>query len=167
MIATAETRPEAKPETLEMSPTIGALAGALALAQGEIGHAGKDRDVRIRLKAGGEYGYRYATLAAIHDAIRQPLAKNGLAISQLASAHGQHVRVVTLLIHSSGEWIRSSLVMQSDEVDPKRLGAHISFARRYGLSALVCVASVDDDDEAAMEPRPKPPGRIADMVGRK
>lgn len=128
------------------SPTLGQLGTALALAQGEIKGA-------IRDSENPHLHSKYADLAAVWDACRGPLSRNGLAVVQCPDADGPKVTLTTLLIHSSGEYITSvlSLTSNRDKFDgPQVAGSAITYARRYALAAMIGVAPDDDDAEAAM-----------------
>lgn len=149
------------------SATIMALATALAKAQGEIRGALKDSEVDMQLKRkdgseGQRIKLRYADLASVWDACREPLAKNGLSIVQLPSTDGPWVRLTTLLLHESGEWISNDLDLQAENGSPQKLGSAITYARRYALSAMVGIAPEEDDGAAAsgtavhQEQRPAP-----------
>lgn len=84
-------------------------------------------------------------MGAIIDATKGALAKNGLAVSQLVDTNGV-VHVDTLLMHESGEWIRSSISLKPKADDPQSIGSAITYGRRYSLGAILGVASEDDDD---------------------
>ena len=127
---------------MEKSPTIGALAAALAKAQKHIKGALKDSTNPF-------YKSSYADLASVQDAIRDPLSDNELAVVQGASSEAARVTVTTLIAHSSGEWISSSLSATAKDESPQSLGSCVSYLRRYGISSLVGVAQVDDDGESA------------------
>jgi hypothetical protein len=124
------------------SESFAALAAALAKAQGEIVGASKD-------KTNPHFKSNYADLAAVWDACRGPLSKNGLAVLQPAVADGARVTVTTILTHSSGEWVESELTMTAAQSNPQGLGSCITYARRYALAAMVGVAPEDDDGNAA------------------
>ena len=127
------------------SDTINELAAALALAQGAMESAKFDR-------ANPFYKSKYATLASIWDSIRQPLSDNGLAVTQVVTGEADALQLVTLLIHSSGQWIGSTYPLFRKDDSPQSLGSATTYARRYSLSALVGAVSEDDDDgEAAAE----------------
>ena len=127
---------------MNQSPTIGALAAALAKAQKHIKGALKDSTNPF-------YKSSYADLASVQDAIRDPLSDNELAVVQGASSEAARVTVTTLIAHSSGEWISSSLSATAKDESPQSLGSCVSYLRRYGISSLVGVAQVDDDGESA------------------
>jgi hypothetical protein len=127
------------------SQTLGKLSEALAKAQGEIEGAKKDSDNPF-------FHARYAALSSVWDACRGPLSKNGLAVIQLPGKgeNGAGLFVDSILSHSSGEWIASRLYITPVKDDPQGVGSAITYARRYGLQALVGIAPMDDDAEAAM-----------------
>lgn len=128
---------------IEHSPTLGALAKALAVAQGKIEGAKKTAQ-NPHLKN------KYATLADVWDACRAPLSASGLSIVQLTEPHGREgVVVVTMLMHESGEWIRSRLFMPAAKADAQGLGSALTYCRRYALAAMVGVCPDDDDGNAA------------------
>jgi len=92
-----------------------------------------------------------------------PLSENELAVIQIPEVADGKVVVVTTLAHSSGEWVRSRLPMQPKDMSPQAIGSTITYARRYALAAMVGLAQVDDDAEAAQgrhkdeeEHRPEP-----------
>jgi len=125
------------------SDTIGKLASALSKAQKTIEGASKDAK-------NPHFNSRYADLAAIVDACRDPLAENEIAVIQSPSAEANLVRMTTLLLHSSGEWIESDpLQVQSRDAAPQAIGSCLTYLRRYQLAAMVGIAPEDDDAEAA------------------
>ena len=125
------------------SETLGKLSEALAKAQGAIEGAKKERNNPF-------FHARYAALSSVWDACREPLSKNGLSVIQLPGNTGEGLFVDSILLHSSGEWISSRLHMNPVKDDPQGVGSAITYARRYGLQALVGIAPMDDDGEAAM-----------------
>jgi hypothetical protein len=117
-----------------------ALARALARAQGVMASASKD-------KTNPAFKSRYADLASVWDACREPLTSNGLAVVQLVTAADKaSVTVETRLLHESGESVSSVLTMPVEKPTAQGVGSAITYARRYALSALVGVAPDDDDD---------------------
>ena len=141
---------------MSMSATIGKIAAALAKAQSMMGPALKDREGVIPGKDGKQgYRYGYATLASCFEAV-QPLHKNGIAVTQIPLDGGDHgVRVATFLVHESGEWIRGELWMPAPKTDAQGFGSALTYARRYGLSALAGLASDDDDGAEATAKQPQ------------
>jgi hypothetical protein len=130
---------------MEMSPEINELAGALAKAQGAMKAASKDA-VNPHFKSS------YSTLASVWDAARGPLSANGLSLAQGAHADNQLVSITTILMHTSGQWMRDTLTMSARDASPQSVGSTISYGRRYGLSAMVGVAPDDDDDGEGTQP---------------
>ncbi len=129
--------------TVDHSSSRGALAKALAPAQGKIEGARKTAQ-NPHLKN------RYATLADVWDACRGPLSAHGLAVVQTFEPHGDKmICVVSRLIHESGEWMQSRLILPVTKADAQGFGSAITYARRYALSALVGVTADDDDGNAA------------------
>ena len=135
------------------SESIGHLALALAKAQGEMGAAAKDAN-------NPHFKSRYADLASIMDACRAPLAKHGLAVSQLPCRENDgSVGLTTILLHESGEFLGSSLTARPAQENPQVVGSLLTYLRRYALAAIVGVVSDDDDGEAAAAPARKPAPR--------
>lgn len=131
---------------MQKSETIGELAKALAVAQGEIQNAKKDSENPF-------FKAKYADLAAIREAYQGPLSKNGLALIQTPrttiTEDATIISVETLLCHSSGEWISEELSAIPVKTDPQGIGSCITYLRRYGAGAVTGVASEDDDGNAA------------------
>jgi hypothetical protein len=139
------------------------ITKALAKAQEEIEPAPKDRVGKVQSER-ANYTYYYADLAGVREACRIPLAKNGIAVIQTPHVEGNIVTVTTLLSHVSGQWIENDLRLTASGTDPQRIGACMTYGRRYGLSALVGIAAEMDEDDAAADQRPpplKPPGTKA------
>ena len=127
----------------DQSIEIGELAGALAIAQGSITGALKD-------SANPFFKSKYADLASVWDACRDSLSKNGLAVVQVASTSETGAAVITTtLCHKSGQWMRGSISLMPVKSDPQGMGSAYTYARRYALAAMVGVAQVDDDANAA------------------
>lgn len=129
---------------MERSEQIEQLAGALAAAQGLIENATKD-------SANPFFKSKYADLAAVWDAIRKPLSENGIAIIQSPSAEESAVTIITLLVHKSGQWIKSTLTVHAKDETPQAVGSAITYARRYALQSITGVAPEDDDGNGAQQ----------------
>lgn len=143
--------------TFKRSSTFGALAGALAKAQGEIAGATKD-------KTNPHFKSSYADLASVRDACRDPLSKAGIAVLQPVLSDGPRVTVTTLLAHASGEWISTDLTMAAGQNTPQAIGSCITYARRYALASMVGVAPEDDDGNAASQQSPSRPQAVPQPV---
>ena len=132
------------------SGKIDKLATALAKAQGEITGARKTSKNPF-------FKSDYADLYECIEATRPVLSKHGLSIVQ--TNDGVHLigntvflHVGTMLMHTSGQWIRSYVPLPIDTpVNAHKLGSAMTYGRRYGLSAMVGIAQMDDDGNAATE----------------
>lgn len=124
------------------SDTINELATALAKAQGEMGGAKKDA-------ANPFFKSKYADLASVRDACIGPLTKHGIAVLQSPSTSGPTVSVETMLLHTSGQWIKGEVSCTAKDDSPQSVGSAITYLRRYALQSFAGVAPEDDDGEAA------------------
>lgn len=124
------------------SDSIAELSKALAVAQGQIKGAAKD-------SANPFFKSKYADIASIMDACREPLSKAGLAIIQFPRTTEKAVEVETLLCHASGEWVCETLCLPVGKYDAHGIGSAITYARRYALAAITGVCPEDDDGNAA------------------
>tara|TARA_R110002020_G_scaffold227539_16_gene438211 strand:+ start:450 stop:935 length:486 start_codon:yes stop_codon:yes gene_type:complete len=120
------------------SAEIDKLAGALAKAQSELEGAKKESTNPF-------FKSNYADLHAVITSAFPYLSKNGLSVSQGNEIIPGAVCVTTLLMHSSGQWLRSKIKLPLSKVDAQGVGAAITYGRRYGLSAIVGIAQYDDD----------------------
>jgi hypothetical protein len=128
-----------------MSQDVSKLAFALSRVQGTVGLIPKTKTASILMKSGGKYNYSYADLGDIWEAIRKPLYDNELAITQLF-VEGEHKTCLqTTVLHSSGQWIKSSLELHSHE-KIQELGSEMTYLRRYGLSSILGIATDEDED---------------------
>ena len=95
---------------------------------------------------------KYADLASVWDACREPLTKNGLSVIQMPGKDEVGYYVETVLAHSSGEFVSCKLHIVPIKDDPQGLGSSITYARKYALAAIAGIApdDSDDDGEAAM-----------------
>ncbi len=91
----------------------------------------------------------YADLKEIDHACRSALTENELAISQVTMPIDGIPFLVTILMHSSGEWIKSFYPITYDKSTPQAIGSGVTYARRYSLAAICNVVTEDDDGEAA------------------
>lgn len=128
------------------SESLKELAAALAKTQGTIRSAVKDA-------INPHFGNRYADLPAIWDACRAPLTSNGLSIVQMpVDSEPGRVALTTLLLHTSGEWIESTVSTRITKDDPQGVGLGLTYLRRYALAAMVgIVADIDDDGNGVSE----------------
>jgi hypothetical protein len=129
------------------SELINELAAALSKAQGQLAGAVKDSSNPF-------FKSRYADLSSVVEALRQPFANNGLSYIQTTESHPDEVRVETILMHSSGQWISTgTLNVPVTKSDAQGYGSALTYARRYSL-CLLGVAPIDDDGNAAVVAKP-------------
>src|SRR5271166_3451709 len=143
------------------SETIGAIATALAKAQGELSNPEKMLTATLPLR-NGERTFRYASLASGLDLIRKCLGQHEIAFMQTTAVDQGQIMLTTLLVHASGEWISSLWpVCPAAEPSAQIKGAALTYARRYALFALVGIAGEDDLDAPDLvqkaEPSPEQP----------
>jgi ERF superfamily len=139
------------------SPSIGAIAAALAKAQAELTNPEKSLTATIRSlhPREADRSFRYAALSSGLDIVRKSLGRHEIAIVQTTSIDGEagFIRLATMLAHSSGEWLSSEwpVCAMADTASPRRMGAALTYARRYALFTLVGIAGEDDLDAPDLE----------------
>src|SRR5438034_8819768 len=134
------------------SESVAALASALAKAQAELVNPEKSLTATIRTgrPGDGERSVRYAPLSSGLDIVRKTLGQHEIAILQTTAIDqtAGMVHLTTTLAHASGEWIASDwpVCPIADTANPQRMGAALTYARRYALFTLVGIAGEDDLD---------------------
>jgi ERF superfamily len=132
------------------SESVAALAAALAKAQSELVNPEKSLTAIIRTSRPweGERSFRYAPLSSGLDIVRKTLGQHEIATVQTTAIEGGVVNLTTMLAHASGEWIASDwpVCPVSETANPQRMGAALTYARRYALFTLVGIAGEDDLD---------------------
>jgi len=98
---------------------------------------------------------KYADLEEVINCAKGPLMTNGLSVSQFPTAEDGKCGVETILMHSSGEWISSVLLLACTKQDPQAYGSAITYARRYAYQSVLGIPSEDDDANAATKSKPK------------
>lgn len=125
-----------------MSPAINEIAGALSELQGTIEQPKLEKEVSVRMKSGGQYKFKYADLFACAKAAAPVLRANGLAISQIINGG----KLITLLSHKSGQWIKSELLLPQQSSDYQAFGSAITYLKRYSYCAILGIVADTDDD---------------------
>jgi ERF superfamily len=134
------------------SESVAALASALAKAQAELINPEKSLTATIRTgRLGeGERSFRYAPLSSGLDIVRKTLGQHEIATLQTTAIDqtAGMVNLTTTLAHASGEWIASDwpVCPIAETANPQRMGAALTYARRYALFTLVGIAGEDDID---------------------
>ena len=137
---------------MQSSPSIATLGAALARAQTEIANPEKSLTASIvsPFPREGMRTFRYASLSSGLDLVRKCLGKHEIATVQTTAIDQENglIRLTTTLVHASGEWVASDwpVCPVSETAAPHRLGAALTYARRYGLFTLVGIAGEDDVD---------------------
>jgi hypothetical protein len=159
------------------SERIGTIAAALAKAQAQLVNPEKTLvgTVRPEQGRGAERSFRYAPLSSGLDIVRKTLSQHEIATVQTTSIDESAgiVRLSTVLAHASGEWIASDwpVCAITETATPHRMGAALTYARRYGLFTLVGIAGEDDLDASDLTgPTPhseKPRVKSNDNGGRR
>ena len=150
---TYTTTPEASVEITKTeswkSDDITELATALSKAQSEIDGATKNSTNPF-------FKSSYADLHQVIKSSFPQLTKHGLSIIQGSDWIDGKIHVTTMICHSSGQWIKSSVCMPlKDNYNAQDVGTAVTYGRRYGLSAMVGVAQYDDDAQSISTPKPK------------
>jgi hypothetical protein len=127
------------------------LSEALAKAQGTFGQLRRDKTVKVRMKSGGEYSFSYAPLESILKAVMPSLTANGLSLTQSTGTVADKEFVRTQLRHASGETIENNTKILVADSGPQAYGSALTYARRYGITLLLCICADDDDDGNAAE----------------
>jgi len=146
------------------SDTIGNLAAALAKAQSELVNPEKSLAATIRSEGRGGAGhtFRYAPLSSGLDIVRKTLGQHEIATVQTTAVDQASgiINLTTVLAHSSGEWIASDwpVCAIAETATPHRMGAALTYARRYALFTLVGIAGEDDLDAPDLGGRTVDPG---------
>jgi ERF superfamily len=155
------------------SETIGAIAAALAKAQAELINPEKSLVGTIRADGPGaaERSFRYAPLSSGLEIVRKTLSQHEIATVQTTSidATAGIVQLSTVLAHASGEWIASDwpVCTISETAAPHRMGAALTYARRYALFTLVGIAGEDDLDAPDLMAPTAPPSKAEKPAGNK
>ncbi len=132
-------------EGLVSSSSINSLTKALSAFQGEITNPKKDTTNSF-------FKSKYSSLDGVLNTVRPVMAKHGLSLAQFPSEDN---KLITFLFHSSGEFIKSTFKMVPKDNTPQGQGSALTYARRYVVSAVLGIASEEDDDSNAASQSPK------------
>ena len=130
-------------------------------------------EIRSIAKSKQAYGYKYATLDSLIDMLREVLPKHGLWFTQIPTRSEEESVLTTRVFHESGEWLEDSILMTDTELqgkanDTQKLGASITYFRRYVLSSIFGVSADEDVDgnlaskERHQQARPQPTAQKID-----
>lgn len=136
---------DTEPPVLRTSQSAKAITTAYVEAWGHFSNIGRDTNGRVDGRR-----YRFTSLDAVMAHVREVLSAHGLAVMQPTTVTKGEVKVTTRLMHTSGEWMESDYVLGMDAplfYQPKNTGSLTTYARRYGLLAMFCLASAEEDDD--------------------
>jgi hypothetical protein len=138
-------------EQLDQQEHLNHIAKALSAFQRDVNTVGFD-------KKNPHFRSSYASLASIIETIKKPLADNGLTVSQTIHGDNEFMFLDTILLHISGQKIVSQMPLLLIKRDMQALGSALTYARRYSLSAILCIAADEDDDgnESVTAPKTQP-----------
>ena len=127
-----------------MSDDVDQLVAALSRAHAQIRNPPRNKTARVTSKRTQQtYTFSYATLDCVLDAVRLPLAEHGLALTQIPIGDN----LITLLLHTSGQWLRCSMTIATNG-NMQDLASAITSARRLSIQALLGISGEEDDDGA-------------------
>lgn len=141
------------------SPQTDKIFAAYVKFQADVGNAEKN-------KTNPHFKSRYADLESAIEAAKPHLAKHDLAVMQHPYSVDSLVGVCSTLIHVSGQWISSTLLLAPSRNDPQGSGSAITYARRYSYLAILGMATEDDDGNAATQPK-DPENDSPEVVAKK
>lgn len=137
---------------MEHSTECSQIFSALAAAQGEINQPSLDSKVDFKNKNGGRTNYSYSSLGEVQKCIKEPNSKHGIFVTQDEEWLEDRFYVITLLTHSSGEWIKyKSPLIGNFQSDPKIFGAAKTYMRRYALYGIYNLYGQEDTDAQEIE----------------
>lgn len=144
----------------QTEPDFSKMYAALALAQAKFPVIKKNRTAKVKSKRTGEtFEYQYCTLDAILDAVRPPLAANGISLRHEIS-YAEGIWVEAIITHRSGQELRSGkLPVPHCDGDMQALGSGLTYARRYTANAVLGICPEEDDDGQLTAPRDDNPFR--------
>jgi hypothetical protein len=138
---------------MRTSETTGALAAALAKAHLKIDNPELDG-------VNPHFKHKFSTLAAVLNAVRKPLAEQGIAMMQSVAIEEGRVAVTTSLIHASGEWLQETMAFPvANNANIQQAGSLVTYIRRYSIIALCGIVGdphADDDGEGDRIDRDEP-----------
>lgn len=136
---------------ITMSESIASLAGALAKAQAEMPPVPKTKTGSVQGESKGtgrayDFSYKYADIADVLAIALPVLGRHGIAVMQPTFVDGNRMYLLTRLVHSSGDWMESLYPVCELQGNHQKMGASLTYARRYALSSLIGIAAEEDTD---------------------
>lgn len=126
---------------IETSESIDKLSAALAKAQSEFKVAKKSATNPF-LKN------NYSNLSDTYQAVKPALAANGISLVQSSDICDGNIQVTqTRLVHTSGQWLQTTMSMMVNKTDPQAMGSLLSYSRRYAVTQMLCIDTGEADDD--------------------
>lgn len=125
---------------MKTSEQINEVISALAKAQGMMAPA-------IFNKKNPHFGQKYADFTSCMDACRLPLSQNGLAIVQACQTIDGKLFLVTMIAHTSGQWLKSEFPLNPSKQDSQGIGSAMTYAKRYSLCGILGIVADEDGDD--------------------
>jgi len=129
---------------MNQSENIQDLVAALAKAQAKMQPAKFN-------KKNPHFKSKYADFTSCMEVCRIPLSENGLAVMQYCETHQDKLMLVTMLAHTSGQWIKSLFPLTAGNATSQQIGAAMTYGKRYSLSAMLGIVSDEEDDDGEGE----------------
>lgn len=137
---------------MKHSESIANFAEAFVKFQQEITDPKLDASTDYVTKTGKKINFKYASLPEILKTVRPVLTKNGISIIQEPKTENNTVKITTILIHKSGEWVEfEPIEMKAASALAQEIGSAITYGRRYNISSVLGLGSEDDDDGNAAQ----------------
>lgn len=137
---------------MKHSESISNFAEAFVKFQAEITDPKLDASTDYVTKTGKKINFKYASLPEILKTVRPVLTKNGISIIQEPKTENNTVKITTILIHKSGEWVEfEPIEMKAASALAQEIGSAITYGRRYNISSVLGLGSEDDDDGNAAQ----------------
>lgn len=133
-------------QMMRTSKELNEIGKALSEAQADFPVLPKTKKVTVKTHDGKSYSYTYADLATIIETILPITSKHGLSILQLPSFKEGRSTLITRLLHNSGQWIECELPLRTQRDGAQAMGSALTYMRRYGMSAILCLATDEDED---------------------
>lgn len=139
---------------MNRSESIAQLAAALAKAQAKMKNPHFD-------SVNPHFRSKFASLAAVREAVLPVLSAHGLSLSQWPVANGNYAGCVTLLAHDSGEWIEETFIIPIDKANAHGYASAVTYAKRISMQSVAAVVGDEDDDGNGAVKEGPPPISVA------
>lgn len=124
-----------------MSAEIKDISAALSAFQASLDQPKLEKEVKVKTRTGLEYKFKYADLSACVRAATPKLKEHGLSVSQMFNDG----KLITLLSHTSGQWLKSEVSLPSQGADYQAFGSAITYLKRYSYCAILGIVADTDD----------------------